>query len=59
MPGEQRQKNPVFVESGRRAARARWGERRHLRLDKLTPMAAAIVRALIAADEASKKAAES
>lgn len=32
-----RPKNPALVESGRRAARKRWGEPRILRLSDLTP----------------------
>ena len=30
-------KNPVFVESGRRGARKRWGEPRTVKLDDLSP----------------------
>jgi hypothetical protein len=59
MPNEQKQKNPRHVAAGRRAAHVRWGPRRHLRIAELNPEAAAIVRALIAADEAAKRAAKS
>jgi hypothetical protein len=59
MPKEQREKNPRHVAAGRTAALKRWGPRRHVRLNELNPEAAAIVRALIAADEAAKQAAKS
>jgi hypothetical protein len=49
-------KNPIFVESGLRGARQRWGEQRTVRLDQLEPSVAVAVRALIAADEAAKAA---
>lgn len=51
-------KNPIFVESGLRGARQRWGEQRTVRLDQLEPPVAAAVRALISANEAAKKAAD-
>jgi hypothetical protein len=51
------EKNPVFVESGRRAARKRWGEQRILRLDELRPEARRLVMALVEADAENKKAA--
>ena len=41
------EKKPVFVESGRRGARRRWGEPRILRLDSLTPEQRRVVLALI------------
>ena len=44
MPG-----NPVFVESGRRGARQRWGPPRIARLDELTADQRRLVLALIAA----------
>jgi hypothetical protein len=47
-------KNPVFVESGRRGARQRWGEPRVLRLDELTAEQRHLVLALV---EAAKKGA--
>jgi hypothetical protein len=50
------EKNPVFVESGRRAARKRWGEQRILRLDELRPEARRLVMALVEADAENKKA---
>jgi hypothetical protein len=49
-------KNPIFVESGLRGARQRWGEQRTVRLDQLEPSVAVAVRALIAADEAAMAA---
>ncbi len=39
--------NPVFVESGRRGARSRWGPPRTVRLDSLTIAQRAVVMALI------------
>jgi hypothetical protein len=39
--------NPVFVESGRRGARRRWGPQRIVRLDELTADQRAIVQAVI------------
>lgn len=47
----------THVERGRLGGRARWGPRRIVRLDELDVRVAAAVRALIAADEAAKKAA--
>lgn len=40
-------KNSVFVESGRRGARKRWGEPRVARLDDLTPEQRRLVLALL------------
>ena len=51
-------KNPVFVESGRRGARVRWGPPRHARLDHLTPEQRALVLALIEAARARPKPSE-
>lgn len=48
-------KNPVFVESGRRGARKRWGAQRVVRLDDLTPEQRRLVSALI--DAARREAA--
>lgn len=39
----------VFVESGRRGARKRWGPQRVVRLDELDPAVANVIRALLAA----------
>lgn len=47
--------NPVFVESGRRGARLRWGPPRVVRLDELTPEMRAVVLALIAAARSAKE----
>ena len=42
------EKNPVFVESGRRGARVRWGDTpRVVRMDQLRPEEAAVVHALL------------
>lgn len=49
-------KNPVFVESGRRGARSRWGPERVARLDSLDPRVREAVLALIRADEAARNA---
>ena len=49
-------KNPVYVESGRRGARKRWGEPRTARLDALDPRVREAVLALIRADEAARAA---
>jgi hypothetical protein len=45
----ERVKNPVFVESGRRGMRARWGEQRHLRLTDLDPATRRAILAIVAA----------
>ena len=50
-------KNPVYVEAGRRGARARWGEPRVLRLDELTPAQRRVVLALVDAARDEPKAA--
>lgn len=42
-------KNPIFVDSGRRGARKRWGTPRIARLDELTPEQRRLVLALIEA----------
>ena len=42
-------KNPVFVESGRRGARKRWGPPRVLRLDELDNDERRLIEALLAA----------
>ena len=42
-------KNPVFVESGRRGARKRWGDPRVLRLDQLDPDERRLIQAILAA----------
>jgi hypothetical protein len=39
--------DPVFVESGRRGARVRWGPPRVVRLDDLTPAQRTLVQTLI------------
>lgn len=55
MPSIARDKNPVFVEAGRRGARRRWGaEPRIVRLDSLTPPQRRLVLALV--DAARKEA---
>jgi hypothetical protein len=46
-------------ERGRLGARRRWGPLRTVRLDSLHPTVATAIRALVAADEAAKKAADS
>ncbi len=48
-------KNPVFVESGRRGGRKRWGEQRVLRLDSLTTEQRRLVLALVDAARTSGK----
>lgn len=48
-------KDPRKVKAGRIGSRARWGERRIVRLDALHPSVAAAVRALVAADQAAKQ----
>jgi hypothetical protein len=54
-------KNPVYVEAGRRGARKRWGEPRVLRLDQLDTderrLIAAILNAKRNADAADEEAA--
>jgi hypothetical protein len=47
-------KDPLRVEIGKRAMRARWGPRRVIRLDQLHPTVADAIRALVAADEAAR-----
>ena len=50
-------KNPVFVESGLRGARARWGdhEPKTVRLTALDPHVREVVLTLIRADEAARR----
>lgn len=48
-------KDPLKVKAGQIGSRARWGERRIVRLDQLDPSIAAAVRALVAADQAARK----
>lgn len=52
---ERPKKDPRRVAVGALGARARWGERRHVKLTDLSPAVAAAVRALIAADAAARK----
>jgi hypothetical protein len=47
-------KNPIYVESGRRGARKRWGGQRILRLDELTPDQRRLVLALVEAAKADE-----
>jgi hypothetical protein len=49
-------RNRVFVESGRRGARARWGPERIVRLDELDERIRAAVVALVQADRAARSA---
>lgn len=51
-----RDKDPRFVESGRRGARKRWGALRVVRLADLDPTTAEIVRAILAARDHAAKA---
>jgi hypothetical protein len=44
-------KNPVFVEAGLRGSAKRWGERRVVRLDRLDPATAAVIRAILRAQD--------
>jgi hypothetical protein len=53
-----RAKDPRLVAAGKKAMRARWGPIRVVRLDQLDPNVAAAIRALVAADEAARKAAD-
>jgi hypothetical protein len=55
MPGSS--PKPSHAERGRLGARTRWGAPRVVRLDTLEPPVAAAIRALIAADLETKKAA--
>lgn len=54
MPG----KALTFAEAGRRGARKRWGEPRHVKLNELQPAIRAAVVALIEADLQARAAAE-
>jgi hypothetical protein len=47
------EKNPVFVEAGRRGARRRWGEVRVVRLAELDGDTARLIRALLAQKKAA------
>lgn len=49
-----REKDPRLVEAGRRGMRSRWGPRRVLRLDTLTPPVRAAIEAMIAAEAAAR-----
>lgn len=50
-------KNPAAVELGRRGARRRWGEPRHLKLADLDPATRTAILALVEADQAARTAA--
>ena len=52
-------KNPKRVEAGKKAAAARWGDPRVVRLDDLTPAQRRLVMALIEAQRESNRAMES
>lgn len=50
------EKNPTFVEAGRKGALRRWGEPKVVRLDDLTEDQRRLVRALIEAARAGRAA---
>lgn len=47
-------KDPAKVRAGVAGSRARWGERRIVRLDSLDPAVAAVIRALVAAEASAR-----
>ena len=46
-------KDPRKVKAGQAGSRARWGEKRVVRLDSLPPEVASVIRQLVAASEAA------
>lgn len=50
-------KDPSRVDRGRRGARAKWGPQRIVRLDRIDPATAEIIRAILRAQENAGKAA--
>jgi hypothetical protein len=57
VPLDSETRHRLLSEGARRGLRSRWGPRRVVRLDTLEPPVAAAIRALIDADQETKKAA--
>ena len=53
----ERKKNPKAVAAGKAAMRARWGPQRHVDLTTLDPATAAVIRAILRAEENTTAAA--
>jgi len=55
VPSVSPSKNPALVAAGKAGMRARWGRRRHLRLDELSEPVRSAIEALIAAEENARE----